>query len=92
MSFWSGPLGALHTSLSSHRADVLAVATSPDGQRVFAAGVDPTVARFERLPATRLGACWVRSLRMQLHVRDVRVLISAGDCLISAGESTIPTV
>ncbi|XP_043218168.1 U3 small nucleolar RNA-associated protein 4 homolog [Amphibalanus amphitrite] len=85
VSFWNGPLGALHTSLGSHRADVLAVTSSADGERVFAAGVDPTVARFERIPSARATAGWVRSLRIQLHVRDVRVMISTGDCLISAG-------
>ncbi|KAF0287174.1 U3 small nucleolar RNA-associated protein 4 [Amphibalanus amphitrite] len=89
VSFWNGPLGALHTSLGSHRADVLTVTSSADGERVFAAGVDPTVARFERIPSARATAGWVRSLRIQLHVRDVRVMISTGDCLISAGENGV---
>ena len=75
VSFWNGPRGALHVSLDSHRAGVLAVTASRDGSRVFAAGVDPTVARFERVPgAQSAAAAWVRTLRVQLHVRDVRVV------------------
>ena len=86
VSFWNGPRGALHVSLDSHRAGVLAVTASRDGSRVFAAGVDPTVARFERVPgAQSAAAAWERTLRVQLHVRDVRVVVSVEDWISSAG-------
>ncbi|XP_037071178.1 U3 small nucleolar RNA-associated protein 4 homolog [Pollicipes pollicipes] len=86
VSFWNGRLGALHISLSSHKADVLAVAVGAGGDAVFAAGVDPTIARFDRVVGARgAAASWVRSTRVQLHVRDVRVLIGADRWLISAG-------
>ena len=85
-SFCNGTRGALHVSLDSHRAGVPAVTASRDGSRVFAAGVDPTVARFERVPGAQSAtAAWERTLRVQLHVRDVRVVVSVEDWISSAG-------
>ena len=45
---WEPQFGTLLSSFQQHQADVLCVATAPDSSRVFSAGMDPTIAMFER--------------------------------------------
>lgn len=54
--FWDGATGAMTADFHQHAADVLAVAASPDGRAVYAAGVDPRIAVFQLLPAAPGGA------------------------------------
>ncbi len=51
VQFWDGRFGTLLHRTTLHAADVLALAASGDGQRVWAAGVDTRVAMFERVAA-----------------------------------------
>ena len=44
--FWDGSHGTQLASFARHAADVLALAATPDGTRVVAAGVDPQLAMF----------------------------------------------
>lgn len=45
--FWDRQFGTLLHRFTQHSADVLALAASPDGGCVFAAGVDPRIAMFQ---------------------------------------------
>ena len=51
VSIWDPKFGSLVQSLHQHDADVLCVATSPDGSHIFASGIDSQVAAFGRTPA-----------------------------------------
>ena len=46
-------------ALQVHAADVLAMAASPAGDAVFAAGIDPQLALYKRVPGSKgaLGSC-----------------------------------
>ena len=52
LQFWDGQHGTLLQAFSQHKADILAVAASKDGNIVFATGIDVQVSRM--LPPTLL--------------------------------------
>lgn len=43
LQFWDGQHGTLLQAFSQHKADILAVAASKDGNTVFATGIDVQV-------------------------------------------------
>jgi U3 small nucleolar RNA-associated protein 4 len=49
VQFWDASLGTRLAGFAEHRADVLALAAAPDGSAVFAAGIDPRLAAFQRV-------------------------------------------
>ena len=49
VTFWDGTHGVSLSSFRQHKADVLAIAASPDGTSVFASGIDSQIAVFEKL-------------------------------------------
>jgi len=49
VSFYDGTFGTLLGRFTQHHADVLQLAASPDGKTVFAAGVDPKIAVFQKI-------------------------------------------
>lgn len=53
--FWDGRFGTLLHEFREHLADVLTLAASPAGDTVFAAGVDPRLAVFQRTTASTAG-------------------------------------
>ncbi|KAF5826564.1 WD40-repeat-containing domain protein [Dunaliella salina] len=46
VQFWDGRFGSLLHRFTQHRADILAVVSAPDGESIFASGVDPAVVQF----------------------------------------------
>ena len=49
LQFWDTRTGTLLQGFAEHTADVLAVAVAPDGEAVFAAGIDQRIALFKRV-------------------------------------------
>mmetsp|Transcript_21460 Transcript_21460/g.53252 ORF Transcript_21460/g.53252 Transcript_21460/m.53252 type:complete len:504 (-) Transcript_21460:511-2022(-) len=80
VTFWDGQHGTQLSSFRQHRADVLALAVSPDGSAVFASGVDSQIAVFEKLD-TALGGegdnRWAFTGTKRPHTHDVRALAIA---------------
>ncbi|KAL4423732.1 hypothetical protein ABPG75_001033 [Micractinium tetrahymenae] len=86
VQFWDGKFGTLLARFSQHQADVLQLAASTDGNMVFAAGVDPQVALFHRLPEGSSGGSkhvpWAHLSSKRPHTHDVRALcVAAGKAL-----------
>ena len=86
-SLWDGEHGTLRQSFKSHEADVLALASTPAGDAVFAAGVDSKVALLARVPSGTSGptpdaalppvAAWSLLGYKRAHTHDVRALAVA---------------
>jgi U3 small nucleolar RNA-associated protein 4 len=82
VTFWDGNHGTQLSSFRQHRADVLALASSPDGGTVFAAGIDSQIAVFEKLDDA-LGDDaqgmnrWTFTGAKRPHTHDVRALAMA---------------
>ena len=53
VQIWDASHGTLITGFRQHKADVLALAASPEGDTLFASGADPQVAVFRRISAGR---------------------------------------
>ena len=94
VTFWDGRHGTQLSSHRQHRADVLALAASPDGSVVFASGVDSQVAAFEHVVAVDddggpLGHRWTVTGTKRPHTHDVRALaiaaIGGAPVLLSGG-------
>ena len=49
LQFWDTRTGTLLQGFTEHEADVLAVAVAPDGDAVFATGIDEGIAMFRRV-------------------------------------------
>ena len=78
VTFWDAQHGTQLSSHRQHRADVLALAASPDGNVVFASGVDAQVAAFERVPPDERGLDrWTFTGTKRPHTHDVRALAMA---------------
>ncbi|KAK9825655.1 hypothetical protein WJX81_005809 [Elliptochloris bilobata] len=70
VALWDARLGTRLAGFSRHRADVLALAASPDGGALFAAGVDSQVALFRRVSAGSQRWAFLEARRP--HTHDVR--------------------
>lgn len=87
VTFWDGEHATKISAHRQHKADVLALASSPDGRAVFASGVDSQIAVFERAAdgslgdagsAERSGAYkWTFTGAKRPHTHDVRALAMA---------------
>ena len=74
VTFWDAQHGTQLSSHRQHRADVLALAASPDGNVVFASGVDAQIAAFERVPPDERGLDrWTFTGTKRPHARRARV-------------------
>lgn len=90
VTFWDGTHGTQLSSFRQHRADVLALAASPDGATVFASGIDSQIAAFERLDDA-LGEDanrWTFTGAKRPHTHDVRVLAVAAAPPAGGGTAT----
>ena len=85
VTFWDGEHATKISAHRQHKADVLALATSPDGRAVFASGVDSQIAVFERAAdvsgdAGSAGSSaykWTFTAAKRPHTHDVRALAMA---------------
>lgn len=78
--FWDGRFGTLISKFDRHAADVLALAASPDGTMVFAAGVDPQIGVFKKLQGGAAGSnsqSWAFLSAKRTHTHDVRAMCIA---------------
>lgn len=76
VQFWETQFGTSLSTVQQHQADVNALAVSPSGAAVFAAGVDPSVVLIKREAATAPGgpARYAYSDRRRPHTHDVRAM------------------
>ena len=49
LQFWDAAQGSCLATLKIHKADILSIAASLDGQQVFASGADAQIAIFNRI-------------------------------------------
>lgn len=91
--FWDGKLGTLLQAQLGHKADVLALATSPNHQSVFAAGADGQVVQYQLVSESKvltdaarrgvvdvgigMGERWVFVGSKRTHTHDVNALVVA---------------
>ncbi|KAH7302800.1 hypothetical protein KP509_23G087200 [Ceratopteris richardii] len=91
--FWDGMQGTLLQAHAGHKADVLALAASPNHHSVFAAGADGQVVQYQFVPESKvladsvkkndtgigvaLGSRWVFVGSKQNHTHDVNALVVA---------------
>ena len=68
VQFWDAQLGTRTAAFKVHAADVLALAASPDGNAVFAAGVDPQLALYKRVPGSKGELAFSRSFAAKHYV------------------------
>ena len=68
VQFWDAQLGTRTAAFKVHAADVLALAASPEGDAVFAAGVDPQLALYKRVPGSKGEPARCRSFTAKQHV------------------------
>ncbi|XP_054278746.1 U3 small nucleolar RNA-associated protein 4 homolog isoform X2 [Macrosteles quadrilineatus] len=84
LSMWDGSTGTNIASHQSHKADVLSVCLDDQQTTVYAAGVDPLIATFEKIQM-KDGVKWVRSIQRRIHDHDVRALAYCHGRLFSGG-------
>ncbi|KAH7423687.1 hypothetical protein KP509_12G068700 [Ceratopteris richardii] len=91
--FWDGIQGTLLQAHTGHKADVLALAASPNHHSVFAAGADGQVVQYQFVPESKvladsvrtnnigigvaLGSRWVFVGSKRNHTHDVNALVVA---------------
>ena len=87
VTFWDGKFGTKLYTFKQHAADVLAVASSPDGRFVYASGIDSQVAQFERVDAD--ANTWAYTTCKRPHTHDVKAMAMAsgpaGAVLLTGG-------
>ena len=85
VTFWDKKHATKITSIRQHKADVLALAASPDGNAVFASGVDSQIAVFEKTldgsgadgDTSSQQHTWQFTGTKRPHTHDVRTLAMA---------------
>ena len=84
VTFWDGEHATKISAHRQHKADVLALAATPDGRAVFASGVDSRIAVFERAADGSGDASagsetykWTFTGAKRPHTHDVRALAMA---------------
>ncbi|KHN84349.1 Cirhin, partial [Toxocara canis] len=78
--FWNCANGALVQTVQTHQADVLSLCVA--GDALYAAGVDPSIARLNHNKQRTL---WRVEHRRVLHKNDVRALVASRTALFSGG-------
>lgn len=95
LQIWDGVTGTLLQSLTTHDADILALAVAADGDRLYVSGVDNKVVELRHVSISDAAASqkgdskkWIVSGKRRDHTHDVRTLaLSAGPnpLLVSGG-------
>lgn len=76
VQLWDSQHGTLLQAFTQHKADVMAVAASTDGNTIFATGIDVQVACFRKLAATSTSLeKWVYLDTRRPHTHDVRAML-----------------
>ncbi|KAK9835700.1 hypothetical protein WJX74_006180 [Apatococcus lobatus] len=95
VQLWDANFGTLIQGFQQHKADVLSIATSPAGDRIFASGIDSQLALFARVTGSSGSSeqQWAHLESKRPHTHDVRALAVvhvAGEepLLASAGNDT----
>lgn len=84
VKFWDVKSMTLLQSFNAHDADVLALAVSGDGTKVFTAGVDRKIHQFTLVELKKL-LKWSHLFNRLLHANDVRTLAIHDDWLVLGG-------
>ncbi|OUS49586.1 quinon protein alcohol dehydrogenase-like superfamily [Ostreococcus tauri] len=81
VTFWDAKFGTELSRHQQHKADVLALAATPSGKKVFASGVDSQLAEFEKLDEHLEKEegynQWTYTTSKRPHTHDVRALVMA---------------
>jgi len=81
VSFWDAAFATRLAKYQQHKADVLAIETTPSGNKVFATGVDAQVVEFtkldEHLEMEEGYNKWTHTASKRPHTHDVRALAMA---------------
>jgi U3 small nucleolar RNA-associated protein 4 len=81
VSFWDAEFSTQLAKYQQHKADVLAIETTPSGNKVFATGVDAQVVEFtkldEHLEMEEGFNKWTHTASKRPHTHDVRALAMA---------------
>lgn len=93
LQIWDTALGVLVCTFKQHLGDVLAVAASGDGRRVFSAGLDGKVCCVELVSGPGQATDgqadqeeeWVHTYAHRAHSHDVHALAVQGSFLLSGG-------
>lgn len=95
VTFWDVKFGTVLSKFQQHKADVLTIASTPSGNKVFASGVDSQIVEFEKLDAAleKMEGYnqWAFTSSKRPHTHDVKALAIAAPSssddgiLLSAG-------
>ncbi|KAK9855784.1 hypothetical protein WJX84_010494 [Apatococcus fuscideae] len=73
VQLWDANFGTLIQGFQQHKADILSIAASPSGDRIFASGIDSQLALFARVSGKREQR-WAHLESKRPHTHDVRAL------------------
>jgi U3 small nucleolar RNA-associated protein 4 len=91
VSFWDGRTATLLQTIKVHDADVLCLAASDDGKRVYSSGVDQKIIKMELIEQDGITK-WKHTGSKRYHTHDVRSILliedKPWDVLVSGGIDT----
>ncbi|KAL8726795.1 MAG: hypothetical protein Q9166_006477 [cf. Caloplaca sp. 2 TL-2023] len=98
VSFWDKKNYSRLQRITSHRADILDLAVSVDGQSVFSGGMDRRTTLYRRTAGSRPGEKmrWVETAHQRFHSHDVKAMATVEtkgiSILASGGLDTAPII
>ncbi|KAL8773679.1 MAG: hypothetical protein Q9209_001445 [Squamulea sp. 1 TL-2023] len=98
VSFWDAKYYSRLQRITSHKADILDLAVSADGESVFSGGMDRRTTLYRRMAGSRLGEKrrWVEIAHQRFHSHDVKVMATfetkSVSILASGGLDTTPII
>ncbi|KAL8778250.1 MAG: hypothetical protein Q9213_007502 [Squamulea squamosa] len=98
VSFWDAKYYSRLQRITSHKADILDLAVSADGESVFSGGMDRRTTLYRRTAGSRLGEKrrWVEIAHQRFHSHDVKAMATfetkSISILASGGLDTMPII
>ncbi|XP_061389746.1 U3 small nucleolar RNA-associated protein 4 homolog [Musca vetustissima] len=88
VSIWDGKTASQLETHQALKADVLAVAVNEEEDKLFCAGIEPTIRIYAKTQIKRddmMYYRWVKFLQRRVHDHDVKALVCAQDNIYSGG-------
>ncbi|KAL8688030.1 MAG: hypothetical protein Q9218_005954 [Villophora microphyllina] len=98
VSFWDAKHYSRLQRITSHKADILELAVSEDGESVFSGGMDRRTTLYRRSPGSKLGEKqrWAEIAHQRFHSHDVKAMATfetkSISILASGGLDTTPII
>lgn len=98
VSFWDAKNYSRLQRITSHKADILDIAVSGDGETVFSGGMDRRTTIYKRGPGSRTGekTRWAEMAHQRFHSHDVKAMAvfetKKISILASGGLDTMPII